>query len=48
MLGDILQKVFGGSALRLVQQVLEIETTPEDLKETRQMIERAEQNDNLL
>jgi len=42
MLGDVLQKVFGGSALRLVQQVLETETTAEDLKEIRRMIERAE------
>jgi len=43
MLSDVLQKVFGGSALKLVQQVLETETTTaEDLKEIRRMIERAE------
>lgn len=43
MLGDVLQKVFGGSALKLVQQVLENETTSrEELKEIRKMIERAE------
>ena len=42
MLGDILRAAFGGSALRLVQQVLETETTAEDLKEIRRMIERAE------
>ncbi len=47
MLGDILQAVFGGSALRLVQQVLETETTPEDLKEIRRMIERAEKDEKL-
>ena len=44
MLSDVLQKVFGGSALKLVQQVLETETTTADeLKEIRKMIERAEQ-----
>lgn len=43
MLGDVLQKVFGGSALKLVQQVLETETTSkEDLKKIRQMIQEAE------
>ena len=43
MLGDVLQKVFGGSALKLVQQVLETETTTaEDLKEIRKMIQEAE------
>jgi predicted transcriptional regulator len=43
MLGDVLQKVFGGSALKLVQQVLETETTTaEDLKEIRRMIREAE------
>jgi predicted transcriptional regulator/predicted GIY-YIG superfamily endonuclease len=43
MLGDVLQKVFGGSALKLVQQVLETETTTaEDLKEIRKMIREAE------
>ncbi len=43
MLRDVLQKVFGGSALKLVQQVLEAETTTKDeLKEIRQMIGRAE------
>jgi predicted transcriptional regulator len=43
MLRDVLQKVFGGSALRLVQQVLETETTSaEEMKEIRKMIEQAE------
>ena len=43
MLGDVLQKVFGGSALKLVQQVLETETTTaEDLKAIRRMIQEAE------
>jgi hypothetical protein len=46
MLGDILRAAFGGSALRLVQQVLETETTPDDLKEIRRMIERAERMKN--
>jgi len=43
MLSDVLQKVFGGSALKLVQQVLETETTTaQELKEIRRMIELAE------
>ncbi|MCY7375853.1 MAG: BlaI/MecI/CopY family transcriptional regulator [Pyrinomonadaceae bacterium] len=43
MLSDVLQKIFGGSALKLVQQVLETETTTaEDLKEIRRMIREAE------
>lgn len=43
MLSDVLQKVFGGSALKLVQQVLETETTTaEDLEEIRRMIGEAE------
>ena len=42
MLSDVLQKVFGGSALRLVQQVLETETTPEDLRQIRRLIQEAE------
>lgn len=43
MLGDVLQKIFGGSALRLVQQILETETTTkEELKEIRKMIREAE------
>ncbi len=43
MLGDILQKIFGGSALKLVQQVLETETTSaEDLRAIRRMIREAE------
>ena len=46
MLSDVLQKVFGGSALKLVQQVLETETTTaEELKEIRRMIERAEKGE---
>ena len=43
MLGDVLQKVFGGSALKLVQQVLETETTTADeLREIRKLIQEAE------
>ncbi len=43
MLSDVLQKVFGGSALKLVQQVLENETTSkEELKKIRRMIQEAE------
>ena len=43
ILSDVLQKVFGGSALKLVQQVLETETTTaEDLKQIRRMIREAE------
>lgn len=46
MLHEVLQKVFGGSALKLVQQVLETETTTAaELKEIRQMIERAEKGE---
>ena len=43
MLRDVLQKVFGGSALKLVQQVLETETTSaEEMTEIRKMIGQAE------
>jgi len=43
MLRDVVQKVFGGSALKLVQQVLETETTTaEDLRKIRKMIREAE------
>ncbi|MDQ3712355.1 MAG: BlaI/MecI/CopY family transcriptional regulator [Acidobacteriota bacterium] len=43
MLRDVMQKIFGGSALKLVQQVLETETTTaEDLREIRKMIREAE------
>lgn len=43
MLRDIMQKVFGGSAAKLVQQVLETETTgAEELREIRKIIEEAE------
>jgi BlaI family transcriptional regulator, penicillinase repressor len=43
MLDEVLQKIFGGSALRLVQQVLETETTSaEEMREIRRMIEEAE------
>lgn len=43
MLRDVLEKVFGGSALKLVQQVLENETTSkEELQEIRRMIQEAE------
>jgi predicted transcriptional regulator len=43
MLNEVMNKVFGGSALRLVQQVLENETTSaEEMQEIRQMILEAE------
>lgn len=43
MLNEVMNKVFGGSALKLVQQVLENETTSADeMKEIRKMIEQAE------
>ena len=43
MLDEVMNKVFGGSALKLVQQVLENETTsPEEMSEIRKMIEQAE------
>ncbi len=43
MLNEVMNKVFGGSALKLVQQVLENETTStEEMTEIRQMIELAE------
>ena len=42
MLDEVLEKVFGGSALRLVQQVLENETTTADeIREIRELIEKA-------
>ncbi|MCA1623608.1 MAG: BlaI/MecI/CopY family transcriptional regulator [Acidobacteria bacterium] len=43
MIQDVLHKIFGGSALKLVQQVLETETTSaEEMKEIRKMIKQAE------
>ena len=43
MLDEVMNKVFGGSALKLVQQVLENETTSaEEMTEIRKMIEQAE------
>ncbi|MGI8669699.1 MAG: BlaI/MecI/CopY family transcriptional regulator [Aridibacter sp.] len=43
MLNEVMNKVFGGSALKLVQQVLENEvTSAEEMKEIRKMIEQAE------
>lgn len=43
MLQEVLHKIFGGSALKLVQQVLETEmTTAEEMKEIRKMIKQAE------
>lgn len=44
MLNEVMNKVFGGSALKLVQQVLENETTSaEEMSAIREMIEHAEQ-----
>ena len=48
MLSDVLRKVFGGSVLRLVRQVLETETTAEDLTEILLLIERAKHDEKLL
>ncbi len=43
MLNEVMNKVFGGSALKLVQQVLENEvTSAEEMTEIRKMIEQAE------
>lgn len=43
MLNEVMNKVFGGSALKLVQQVLENEVTSADeMKAIREMIEQAE------
>ncbi len=43
MLNEVMNKVFGGSALKLVQQVLENEvTSAEEMSEIRKMIEQAE------
>jgi len=44
MLDEILNRVFGGSALRLVQQVLENKTTSEeDMKQIQKLIEQTEE-----
>ena len=43
MLNEVMNKVFGGSALKLVQQVLENETTSaEEMMAIREMIQKAE------
>jgi BlaI family transcriptional regulator, penicillinase repressor len=43
MVSDLLEKVFRGSAMQLVQHLLEAKkTSPEEMKEIRQMIEKAE------
>jgi predicted transcriptional regulator len=43
LIQEILHKIFGGSALKLVQQVLETETTSaEEMKQIRKMIKQAE------
>ncbi len=43
MLNEVMNKVFGGSALKLVQQVLENEVTSADeMREIREMILQAE------
>lgn len=43
MLNEVMNKVFGGSALKLVQQVLENEvTSAKEMKAIRKMIEQAE------
>lgn len=43
LVSDLLEKVFRGSAMQLVQHLLETEkTSPEEMKEIRQMIEKAE------
>ena len=41
MLGNILQKVFFGSAIELVEQVLELQlTSPKEMKKIRKMIKQ--------
>jgi len=43
MLSEVLNRVFSGSATKLVQQVLENETTSiDEMREIREMIEKAE------
>lgn len=43
MLNEVLNRVFSGSATKLVQQVLENETTSiDEMREIREMIEKAE------
>lgn len=43
LVSDLLEKVFRGSAMQLVQNLLEAKkTSPEEMKEIRQMIEKAE------
>jgi len=45
LVSDLLEKAFRGSALRLVQHVLETKpTSPEELREIRKMIGEAEKN----
>lgn len=43
LVNDLLEKVFRGSAMQLVQHLLEAKkTSPEEMKEIRKMIEKAE------
>lgn len=43
LVNDLLEKVFRGSAMQLVQHILEGKnTSPEEMKEIRKMIEKAE------
>jgi predicted transcriptional regulator len=43
LVSDLLEKVFRGSAMSLVQHLLETKkTSPQEMKEIRQMIEKAE------
>lgn len=43
LVNDLLEKVFRGSAMQLVQHLLEAKkTSPEEMKEIRRMIEKAE------
>lgn len=43
LLGDVVEKVFGGSASRLVQQLLDAEqTSPEEIAEIKELIRKSE------
>lgn len=46
LLGDVVEKVFGGSASRLVQQLLDAEqTSPEEIAEIKRMINESERKE---
>lgn len=45
LLGDVVDKVFGGSTSRLVQTLLDESTTPDELQEIRRVIDEAERRE---